>query len=239
MKITILLSLILAFTINVSAQSFDILDTDNNVLNGQTFVVPVAIEGDAGFTFKVKNKTGEQVSAKIYREYIVGPVDGAGSSMCTPVTIISTGGQCVTGDKTSLFILSPNETSSDAHMTFILGAVGGVTTIKYKVMNESNPSDFSFINVTYSSLTSVGTSIAREFTVFPNPAISNFTIRHNYGSKAVVEVFNVLGKSVAKTNSSLDGTFNIDCSKWESGYYFCRLFNEGKIEKTVKLVVTH
>lgn len=238
-KVTILLSVIFAFAFNVSAQSFEILDESDNVITGQTIIVPLTIGGDAEFTMKVKNKTGEQVSAKIYRSYLAGPVDGCFTSMCTPITTLSTSGTCLTGSSTNLFILNPNEISGDAHMIFNQGSVGGLSTIQYKVINQDNSSDFNFVNVTYSTLTSISTGIAREFLVFPNPAVSSFTIQHNYGTKAVVEVFNVLGKSVAKINTSADNSVNVDCSKWENGYYFCRLFNDGKIEKTIKLVVTH
>ncbi len=237
-RIFTILACVFVLSSLANAQTFAILNSSNEVITGNTIVVPITVGNDAEYDIKVQNLTGSIVSAKISRTYLEGPVAGYFDSMCTPATETS-GGACVSSPTTPTFILNPNEISGLAAMHFNQGPNAGVSTVRYKVYNTANESDFVYVIVSYSTQTSINTTLAKDFNVYPNPARNSFTIEHNFGSKAVVEVFNVLGKSVAKLNSNSTTQFNIDCSKWENGYYFCRLYNDGKVEKTVKLVVTH
>jgi len=240
MKKQLLFAILLISLSYVSfAQSFEFVDDENVVISGTTVIIPSVVSGTYEPHLTVRSTAGAEVSARISKTYIAGPVEGSYNNMCTPITTQSPLGTCVTGTQTPVFILNPGEISGPGHLYFEQGSNTGVTTIQYKVFNVNNESDFRIINLSFSTVTSVNTSQVKSFNVYPNPANGNFTIEHNYGSKAVVEVFNVLGKSVAKINSDSDGRISIDCGKWENGYYFCRLYNEGKIEKTVKLVVTH
>lgn len=238
-QIFLLTIIIFALSSFVKAQSFEIVNDLGENISGTTIIIPMSINGDATPHFKVKNVSAGQVSARISKSYMDGPVDGSGNNMCSPTTILTTTGSCVTSSQTPIFILTAGETSGEAHLSFDQGPNSGITTIQYKVFKEDNVSDYKVINYTYSTLTAVNNLSADLFSAYPNPASRNFTIQHNYGSQAVVEIFNVLGKSVAKISSNSGNQINIDCSKWENGYYFCRLYNNGKIEKTIKLVVTH
>jgi hypothetical protein len=238
-KITLLLFVLCALVLQMTAQSFDILDLDNNVINGNNIVVPVTVGGEADYYIKIRNNADVNKSCRISKAYLDGPAEGSFNTMCSPVTVNTPIGSCVTGTQTPVFVLAAREVSGDAHIEYEHGSTPGLTKIQYKVFDDANTSDYRVVNITFSTLTSVNTSLASEFTVFPNPAGNTFNIQHNFGPKAVVEIFNVLGKSVAKINSGAENTFSIDCSKWENGYYFCRLYNDGKIEKTIKLVVSH
>jgi hypothetical protein len=220
------------------AQSFEITDEDANVITNTTVLVPTHQNNSYVTKIKVRNTSAGTVSTRITKTYITGPVAGSFNSMCSPTTA-SSSGQCITGTTTPIFVLNAGELSGWADMDFTQGVNPGISTIQYKVFNINNEADSVIFRITYSTLTSVDLSDNDLFSVYPNPASKTFSIQHNYGNHAVVEVFNVLGKSVAKINSSAGNQISIDCSKWENGYYFCRLYNEGKIEKTVKLVVTH
>lgn len=228
----------LILSVSASAQTFSILNTEDEVITGSTIVIPIQVNGEVEVDIKIRNLTANQVSAKISKLFTEGPVEESFNTMCSPTTSNSTGA-CVVSSTTPTFILDPNETSGIAAIHFEQGPNPGVSTCRYKVYNTENEADFVYVVFSYSTLTSINTTLASEFTVFPNPAINTFNIHHNYGPKAVVEIFNVLGKSVAKINSGAESTFSFDCSKWENGYYFCRLYNDGKIEKTIKLVVSH
>lgn len=228
----------LILTVSSNAQTFSILNAEDEVITGTTIVVPIQVNGEVEVDIKIRNLTANQVSAKIGKTFTEGPVEGSFNTMCSPTTNNSTGA-CVVSSTTPTFILDPNETSGLAAIHFEQGPNPGISTGRYKVYNTANESDFVYVIFTYSTQTSVATSFANDFTVYPNPAVNTFNIQHNYGPKAVVEIFNVLGKSVAKINSGAENTFSIDCAKWENGYYFCRLYNDGKIEKTIKLVVSH
>ncbi|MDD3858608.1 MAG: T9SS type A sorting domain-containing protein [Bacteroidales bacterium] len=238
-KATVVFTLLLSFAFGLTAQTFDILDQEDNVITGQNIIVPVTVNGDAEYYLKIRNNSNSEVTARISKLYLDGPVDGSVNTMCSPITILTPSGACSTGTQTPTFVLSPYEISGEAHMEFEQGPNAGVTKIQYKVFEEGNASNYRVVNVTFSTLTGISDGLDTEFSVLPNPAVSTFNIQHNYGSKAVVEIFNVLGKSVAKINSGAENTFSIDCSKWENGYYFCRLYTDGKIEKTIKLIVTH
>lgn len=238
-KTTIIFTLLCLITFAASAQTFDILDEEQNVISGQTVVVPVTVGGEIDISIIVRNNTETQISSRLSKSLIETTGEIPFNTFCCPITVLSPGGSCSTNNQTAIFILSPNETSGEAHIHYEHGAISGVSTIQYKIFEEGNTSNYQFVNISFSTLTSVNTSLASEFIVSPNPAINTFNIHHNYGPKAVVEIFNVLGKSVAKINSGAENTFSIDCTKWGNGYYFCRLYNDGKIEKTLKLVVSH
>ncbi|HNQ69661.1 MAG TPA: T9SS type A sorting domain-containing protein [Bacteroidales bacterium] len=238
-KIYLILVGIIIMASFLKAQSFEFVNDSEEVISGTTIVIPVTLNGEAEPHFKVKNITSTQVSARIEKSYIVGPAEGSNNNMCTPITTLSPSGACVTGTTTPVFILSANEISGEAHIYYEHGSNPGVTTIQYKVFNVDNESDYKVLNITFSTQTSVNIANSKSFSVYPNPAVNEVVIEHNWGKKAVIEVFDVLGKSVLKLNSNSTDRFVIDCSKWDNGYYFCRLYNEGKVEKTIKLVVAH
>lgn len=238
-KATIIFTLLFAFAFCSMAQSFDILDLENNVINGNNIIVPVTVGGEAEYYIRVRNNSDVNKSCRLSKAYLDGPADGSFNTMCSPVTVNTPNGSCVTSTQTPIFVLASDEVSGDAHITYEHGSSSGLTKIQYKVFDDANTSDYRVVNITFSTLTSVSASLATEFIVSPNPAMNTFNIQHNYGPKAVVEIFNVLGKSVARINSGAENTFSIDCSKWENGYYFCRLYSDGKIEKTIKLIVSH
>jgi hypothetical protein len=235
-KILVLCFAVLFSSLILKSQNFEILDSDNQVITGTTIVVPINVNASLGVDIKIRNLSSNQVSAKISKTFTAGPVEGSYNTMCSPTTTNSAGA-CVTGSSTNSFILDPNETSQNAEMHFDQGPNPGVSTVRYKVYNVSNESDFVYVTYTFSTYTSVPVVNSELLKVYPNPASKSFSIEHSLGSKAYVEIYNMLGKLVysAKSESQLS---NIDCSKWENGYYFCRLFNDGKIEKTIKLVVT-
>ena len=234
----LLVVIILSFSV-LNAQSFEFVNDSDEVISGTTIVIPVTINGESEPHFKVKNNTSTQVSAQVEKSYIVGPAEGSNDNMCTPITTLSPMGACVTGTTTPVFILSPNEISGEAHIYYEHGSNPGFTTIQYKVFNVDNESDYRVLNISFSTLTNTNITNVKIFSVFPNPAVNEFILEHNLGKKAVIEVFDVLGKSIMKLNSNSADKFIIDCSKWDNGYYFCRLYSEGKIEKTIKLVVSH
>jgi len=238
-KIVVVIFSIGLFTFSANAQSFEFVNDSEEVISGTTIVIPVTLNGEAEPHFKVKNNTSTQISARIEKSYVIGPAEGSNNNMCTPITILSPSGACVTGTTTPVFILSADEISGEAHIYYEHGSTPGVTTIQYKVFNVDNESDYEVLNISFSTQTDVRIANSKSISVYPNPAENDFIIEHNWGMKAVTEVFDVLGKSVLRLYPNSTDRFIVDCSKWDNGYYFCRLYTEGKIEKTIKLVVAH
>lgn len=221
-----------------SQSSFVVLNQQGEDITGQTIVIPVSINGSASYIIKVKNESSSTVSAKIYKNYIEGPANGSFDSMCSPTTQSSTG-SCVTSSQTPTFVLQANEISGEAEMHYEHGSLPGVTTIRYKVTNVNNADDFVNVILSFSTQTTVIGYQIPDFAVYPNPAVNNFYIETPFNNlkKYRLEVFDVLGKQIFKSEI-YSGKNLIDCSKWEKGYYFVRLYNETKLEKTIKLVVT-
>lgn len=219
--------------------SFEVLNVQNEVITGNTIIIPVGIHGEAAYSIKIRNISSSQISAKIYKTYLEGPAEGSFDSMCSPETQ-SSSGSCSTSNQTSTFILNPGETSGPAEMHYEHGSTAGLTSIRYQIKNNNNPDDFVMVILTFSTLTSVTNAQITNFAVYPNPAINNFFVeKSNSVKKFRIEVYDVLGKIVHKSEISSSDKMQIDCSKWDKGYYFVKIYNEAKLEKTVKIVVNN
>lgn len=246
MKKLLLFSLAIAVYSSVLfAQSFNFYDSEGTLLNGQSIVVPTTVNGpEIFYYFSVENTSSTQKSVKIGINLQTELLsEDCKHSICSPGT--ETGGeygQCGNewGETSPPFTLNAYETSlSNGDFRFTQGSVGGITTIEYKVYDIDNEADFITFTITYSTTTAIELDKVKDFAVYPNPAKSNFTINNTFGSNSYVIVYNVLGEKIKKISYLQNEKLTIDCSNWESGYYFCRLYNDGKIEKTVKLVVAN
>lgn len=87
--------------------------------------------------------------------------------------------------------------------------------------------------------TGISNISANTFNVYPSPADESFTIENGFGKNSYVEIYNVLGQIVRRIPSDNTNSISVNCSDWKNGYYVCRLYKDGKAEKTVKVVVAH
>ena len=87
--------------------------------------------------------------------------------------------------------------------------------------------------------TGILNAMANTFNVYPSPANESFTIENGFGKNSYVEIYNVLGQTVKHIASDNANRISVNCSSWKNGYYVCRLYKDGKAEKTVKIVVAH
>lgn len=232
--------IIIAITLGMSAQSFEVYNNSDEIITGETITVATTIDITSNFYFKVKNTAGGVKTARVDIEILVGPVDESVHVVCSPITETNASGQCGMpwAVSSAPFTLNPNETSGEIHVAFSQGPNSGITTIRYKVYEEGNESDNVTFTVTYSTLTAVNVAQISDFSVYPNPAVNNFSIENNFGEESYVEIYNILGTLVSRIESNNSNAISVDCSKWQSGYYFCRLYSNKKLEKTIKLVVT-
>ncbi|MDY0141855.1 MAG: T9SS type A sorting domain-containing protein [Bacteroidales bacterium] len=225
----------------IFAQSFEVYNSDSELINGQSITLNTTVNGDATvYYWTIKNVSSVQKTLKLSLELQTAQIDGSLHSMCHPLTETSYPG-CGSdwSSSTPNIILNAGEVSGNGDFSFKQGPNAGVTTIKYKVYDVNNESDFITFTITYTSLTAINLNKIENLTVAPNPASNRFALSSDFGAGASVEIYNVLGKLVKKVNFSNAEKIDIDCSTWENGYYFCRLFDANKIKKTVKLIVTH
>ena len=85
----------------------------------------------------------------------------------------------------------------------------------------------------------ISNTMANTFNVYPSPANESFTIENGFGKNSYVEIYNVLGQMVKHIASDNSNRISVNCSTWKNGYYVCRLYKDGKAEKTVKIVIAH
>jgi len=218
-------------------------NTTNRILrieNGGRYIVHLD-DGDAKFYFSIKNLENKNKTYKIRKanpQFVPGVVE---VKVCAPVTILSPEGLCVEGDETRPFTMTSGEEKS-TYVSFYqeLSGTSSIEIIVYTGDIETATDDEK-ISFTI-SFTTENSEIPHQqinsFYIFPNPATNTFTINADYSQKIDIEVYNVLGKQILKASPKFGSSYIVDCSKWEKGYYFCKFVNNGKVLKTLKLVVT-
>ena len=107
----------------------------------------------------------------------------------------------------------------------------------YTYPTGGNPT--AIFTIHFDSFTGISNATAKSFNVYPSPANESFTIENGFGKNSYVEIYNVLGQMVKHVASDNNNRISVNCSSWKNGYYVCRLYNDGKAEKTVKIVVAH
>ena len=77
-----------------------------------------------------------------------------------------------------------------------------------------------------------------DFTLYPNPAASQFTIYNSQFTIEKLEVYSILGEKIFNQQPEGQQQVGIDVSKWNNGIYFVKLkTSEG--DKIQKLIVQH
>ncbi|MFA5418871.1 MAG: T9SS type A sorting domain-containing protein [Bacteroidales bacterium] len=147
------------------------------------------------------------------------------------------------------------ETPEDAVLTVIDSVVGmpalyfdttmvslpdGYYAYGLKRFNEedSTYSDWSYSNPVYHILTSIDEAISTGiFSVYPNPSHDQVVIRAEMGLNRTVQVTDMMGRIVFKSDVPLSGEMSLQVSGWPRGLYFVSLSNQGVRKKVIKLVV--
>lgn len=245
MKKLVLASVAALFTAGLSAQSsFSIVDANQAmVTNGSTITYYVDVAaGIETHDFTVSNASNGSVTCKV-RKTIQAQQSGQTFYFCTdqncyaPSTTLS---GTVTVTAGGSFLLATD---------FTPNAMTGVSTVRYSVFNNNNPSDsiYFFIqyNVTPTGIASHAMVKANIGSPMPNPANASFNMNYNLGSsfgtgEAKIVVYNMLGDVVkTETLEESEGTCHMDVSTLGNGVYFTSLEVDGKQLSTKRLVVTH
>lgn len=107
---------------------------------------------------------------------------------------------------------------------FATGGTGYFSISSIKALTYSGaslPIGASEGSVNFSTTTSIQKTNSTEIKLMPNPASDKITFEGLTDSKITIEVVNVIGQSVLKTN--LEGRKSIDVSSFEKGAYFVKL----------------
>lgn len=105
----------------------------------------------------------------------------------------------------------------------------GTFTITYNYTNPSTACSASNSKtVTVSTCTGIEEQLATDFTIYPNPVQSSFTIVMDHSDKKItLEIFDGIGKLVHQEILTQDET-RIDVSNLAKGIYTCRLIEDSK-----------
>ncbi|MDR2835307.1 MAG: T9SS type A sorting domain-containing protein [Bacteroidales bacterium] len=220
----------------------------SNVVSGDSFSVQASPYEDVNFYFTLKNSDINSKTYKIRKTQLNLATNGEGetsANICAPSTTETPDGQCLPGVETLNFILLSNEEAL-TFLEYYHGSNPGTSTVELTIYSaptweQATANDkftFTIIFTTDPISTSTFSANRNIFSIFPNPASNSFTVSADFNAKTSIEVYNVLGKQIFKANPKSGNVLNIDCSKWDKGYYFCRLLNDNKVSKTLKLVVT-
>ncbi len=206
-----------------------ILNDQNETITGSTINVPANTNTD--IIFKVKNvgtSTLSNLRAHLYANGIVATNDNeAEFSFCI-------NGSCGVGGVCPRFSLAPEE---DMEIHFSIRPITATDFVVKAYPEEGSTPEAAFnVHVNTSGISSI---TANSFNVYPSPANESFTIENGFGKNSYVEIYNVLGQTIKRIPSDNANNISVNCSSWKNGYYVCRLYKDGKAEKTVKIVVAH
>lgn len=207
-----------------------ILNEQGEEITGTTINIQAASSTD--IYFKVKNNGSSDLSnVKAYlrvNDENVTPGQEANATMCT-----EPGGNCGNPPNSPKFNLAAGAEQLIHLNITTLSATDFVVTV---YPNGGSPeANFSI----HAGTTGISNIAANTFNVYPSPADESFFIENGFGKNSYVEIYNVLGQTVKRIPSDNANNISVNCSTWKNGYYVCRLYKDGKVEKTVKVVVSH
>src|SRR5574344_809902 len=213
----------------------------SQITNGASYNIQTSEYKDYLFWFTIKNLDGSNKTYKIRKsnENLEDPTSRV--QLCSPNTNNSTG-TCSLGDETASFIIEPNEvaytdisyynganTTASVDITLFLGT-------NYTFAGPDDKITFT-LNFSTQTVSAPNRNITN-LSLYPNPATSNFTVSGEFNENGAVEVYNIIGKLVYKTNVEKgSNAVSINCDKWEKSYYLVRFVNSKKNNNPLKLVV--
>ncbi len=132
------------------------------------------------------------------------------------------------------FQLAP-DAQQEIHLAFkAINHFVDYTVFVYPTGDEQSAVSFKLHPVT----TGIANVSSNVLNVYPSPADESFTIENGFGKNCSIEIYNVLGQMVKRISND-SNRVSVNCSTWKNGYYVCRAVKDGKIEKTIKIVIAH
>ena len=182
------------------------------------------------YIFKVKNIGSSSLTNN--RAYLIANGNSAINGTDADFSFCING-SCGINGACPKFTLAPDD-EMEIHFTI---TTINTTDFTVSVYPENGSTEANF-NV-HANTSSIFGATANSFNVYPSPANESFTIENGFGKNSYVEIYNVLGQTVKRVQSDNSNRISVNCSTWKNGYYVCRLYKDGKAEKTMKIVVAH
>ena len=112
-------------------------------------------------------------------------------------------------------------------------ATDGTFTNRYIMVDGDKTVNYIWNN-SQQTLSTESFDLGEAFNVFPNPTTSSWNIESNNQTINSIEVFDILGKQVAKVTPNTTGA-TIDASELNDGIYLAKIVSEAG-SKTIKLI---
>lgn len=227
-RIFILIVALIACASQIFAQIAIFNEQDEEITN-TTVNIQAGVQIEYYFTVKnIGSTTKENLVAYLMVNGILANSEQATVQLCT-------NNLCGGPSSSPKFTLQPGEEET-VHMTLTtLSATDFAINVSPR--NNENSPEASFL--IHAGTTGISNINANSFNVYPSPANESFTIENGFGKNSYVEIYNVLGQMVKHVASDNSNRISVNCSSWKNGYYVCRLYKDGKAEKTVKIVIAH
>ena len=210
------------------------------ILNGQegeevitNTTVNIQAGVETNLYFRVKN-TGSTTIENLKSFLLVNGTEATAGVDAIFQLCTEPGGQCGVGASSPKFKLDAGVTKT-IHLNITTMSTTDFVISTHPYGGSSPEASFNI----HANTTLVENNFANTFNVYPSPANESFTIENSFGQNSYVEIYNVLGQVVKHVASDNANRISVNCSTWKNGYYVCRLYNDGKAEKTVKIVVAH
>lgn len=193
--------------------------------------------------FEIKNiATSDSISIRVTK-LIFADVSKTNIGVCPPKSNCVELSPTNANIKLGSFFLKQGE-SGEGHIVYNHGTnVVGTSIVELTIYTgnwaTAPESDKFTFTVSFSNETqTVAISKTSNFSIYPNPANGSFIVTADFTPKTRLEVYSVTGNKVFEVSPKGGKSYTIDCSRWDKGYYFCRLVTDDKVIKTLKLVIT-
>lgn len=214
-----------------------IKDHQGNIVNGQTITVQgnIALNFNSAIIyFYIQNNTSASLDVRCRKEEI-SVIPNTMSDICWNTT-------CYPSNTFSAppYTLAAGATTDEAHKFtahYYCQGNSGTTSMRYYFFVSGGGPE-SYVNVDFVvNSSSVNYNTLSATSVYPNPADGFFYIdaADVEGAKLQVEVYNMIGRKILDKKFQNNNNLVVDCSTWEKGVYFVRLYSDGILMKTSKL----
>lgn len=244
MKKTAILILSVAFVIAGFSQSLQISDNQGVIPNNSEIIQAGSPQvHEITTSLNVKNTSAGNINV-LCRKTEILMMDSTEVTMCW-------GGACWPAK----IHLSPEPTLINAGQTSteFVGHYSevnfhnfkpGVSVVRWTFFDRENPADSVTVVIKYTSypLSIPETGIRNSMTdIYPNPASDRATVSYQPGTyDGEILVRNMIGKTVFQQKvTGGAGKMVINTTDLPDGIYFCSMLADGKVVKTMKLIIRH
>lgn len=243
MTTRILFFLAFSLTIQVNAQSLELIDPVSTVTGT---LAELGTTGELVAAWDVQNISANTLSVRCYRS-VIAEVSGSENYFCWGVCFTSTTN---ISPVQVAQVMGPEQVNDTFYAHYRANGNPGQTTVKYCFFDNANPTDEACHTVTYCvdmaecvlSVEESGRDRA-ELGIYPSvmSGLGKLTYTLPAGLReAQAEIISQTGQMVRTIKlTNTNGLVILDGAEWSSGVYLVRVISSGYLLGTARFVVAH